>query len=292
MKKRSLENKGAKPEITARPLPGTLYICATPIGNLDDVSVRLLATLNAVDHIAAEDTRVTYKLLSHYKISKPLISYHDYNKNKAGGTILEYLAQGKSVALVSDAGTPGISDPGYHVLGEALRQNIKVVPIPGPSAIITALCACGLPTNNFIFDGFLPQKEAELMNYLSSVLHEKRTLVWYESPHRLNRSLAALQQVLGNRRICIARELTKMYEEFFRGTIAEAVERSNKVVPQGEFVLILEGDTAAMPADVEQAVPLAQDLLDAGLSKKDIAKIVSKHYSLAKNDVYERLLEL
>ncbi|MFC1516928.1 16S rRNA (cytidine(1402)-2'-O)-methyltransferase [Candidatus Margulisiibacteriota bacterium] len=286
MKKRSLGNQGVKQIST-----GILFVCATPLGNLEDISLRLQKTLGSVDIIFAEDTNTTKILLEHLKIKKPLSSYHDHNKERSAQKILEALLSGKDVALTSDAGTPGIADPGYFVVQKALKEKIQIVPIPGPSAIITALSASGLPTDKFSFEGFLPRKDKELSEYLTSIKQEKRTLVFYESPHRLLNSLEKFFQIFGDRQICIARELTKKFEEFYRGKLAGALDKFKKIDPRGEFTLILQGSPEVSADNIDDLKGLMLDLAKAGLSKKDTAKILSSHFDLSKNELYEKLLE-
>ncbi|MFM9159731.1 MAG: 16S rRNA (cytidine(1402)-2'-O)-methyltransferase, partial [Dolichospermum sp.] len=228
------------------PKPGTLYIVATPIGNLEDMTFRAVRILQAVDMIAAEDTRHTGKLLQHFQVRTPQISYYEHNSNSRIPELLEYLQYGKAIALVSDAGMPGISDPGYELIKACIDHNINVVPIPGASAVITALSAAGLPTDRFIFDGFLPAKSQKRKEYLTSLQSESRTLVFYESPHRLRDTLADLGEILGSDRfLVIARELTKLYEEFWRGTIEEAIANYQEKEPQGEYTLLVAGNASS-----------------------------------------------
>ncbi len=216
----------------------TLYVVATPIGNLEDITLRALRVLREVDLIAAEDTRRTLRLLNHYNIKKPLISYHEHNKLARIPEILKILEE-KDVALVSDAGVPGVSDPGRELVAAALEAGFKVVPIPGPSAIPTALSVSGLPADQFLFLGYLPRKRSERRKLLSSVAEEERTLVAFEAPHRLRESLSDILEVLGDREIAVCRELTKLHEEIFRGKVSEALERFRE--PLGEFTLVLAG---------------------------------------------------
>lgn len=220
-----------------------LYIVATPIGNLEDITMRALSTLKEVDIIIAEDTRHSQILLNKYKIQKKLISYHSHSGKTKVEKILTILKEGKSCALISDAGTPGISDPAYALIKEALANNIKVIPIPGPAAFLTALCASGLPTHQFLYLGFLPLKKGR-QTLLKSLKDEKRTVVFYESPHRIKKTLNQLEEFLGgDRKIVLARELTKIYEEFICGTIKDVSKEFEKRKPKGEFVVILGGAT-------------------------------------------------
>ncbi len=213
---------------------------ATPIGNLADISYRAVHVLKNVDLIAAEDTRTSSVLLRHYNIATPMRSYHSYNLKKETPRLIDLLKQGRSIALISDAGTPGISDPGYHLARAAVVENIRIVPIPGSAAFLTALMASGLPTNRFVFEGFLPLKKGRKTR-LEQLSHEERTIVLYESPHRIVRTVNDCLRYFGNRQVVMARELTKKFEEFFRGTITQLQERLQQKPPKGEIVLIIEG---------------------------------------------------
>ncbi len=218
---------------------GVLYIVSTPIGNLKDVTLRALEVLSLVKYIACEDTRRTRILLQHYQIKKPLLSYFEYNKLKRIDFILQTLKEGKSIALVSDAGTPGISDPGSSLIKKAIEQGIAVEAIPGPTAFVMALVVSGLSTNKFIFEGFLPAKSGARKRVLEGLKSERRTIIFYESPHRLLKSLADVKAALGNRKIVVARELTKKFEEIRRETVAEAIVHFSNKKPKGEFVIII-----------------------------------------------------
>ncbi len=220
-------------------MPGTLYIVATPIGNLEDITLRAIRTLKEVDLIACEDTRHTRKLLVHYEISKPLTSYFEHNQRVKTELLIRELQAGKNVALVSDAGTPGISDPGYVVIHEAIQQGIQVLPIPGPSATISALSAAGLPTDQFHFVGFLPQKEGKKRKLLESLREVPGTLVIYESPFRVHKAITLLREVLGDRSACAVHELTKIHEGFFRGTLTEVEAQIASVPAKGEWVILV-----------------------------------------------------
>lgn len=219
---------------------GTLYIVATPIGNLKDITFRAVETLKEVDLIAAEDTRHTKILLNEYDIKTPYSSFHSHSSMEKLNGIIDMLVKGKDIALVSDAGTPGISDPGYVLVRGAVEKDIRVVPIPGPSACITALSASGLPTDKYIYLGFLPIKKGR-KTLLENLKEEKKTTVFYESPHRINKTLGELSEMMPERKIVIARELTKIYEEYFRGSVSEANEYFNTKKPKGEFTVILGG---------------------------------------------------
>ncbi|MEW6685606.1 MAG: 16S rRNA (cytidine(1402)-2'-O)-methyltransferase [Candidatus Edwardsbacteria bacterium] len=222
-------------------MPGCLYLVSTPIGNLEDITLRALRILKEVNLIAAEDTRRTGKLLKHFKIQTPLLSFHEYNKEKQVGKLLEQWKDGKKIALVSDSGTPGISDPGYYLVLLAIQQGCQIIPIPGPTAFVSALIASGLPTNSFIFLGFLPTKRGKRERKLTELLEEQRTLIFYESPHRLLNTLDDLLKIFGERKVAIARELTKVFEEIQRGSLSQLMEHYRKKKPKGEFVLVIEG---------------------------------------------------
>lgn len=222
---------------------GKLYLVATPLGNLEDITYRALKVLAEVDLIAAEDTRHTLKLLNHFGIKQRMVSYYQHNERERSGEIIDKLCSGLNIALVSDAGMPGISDPGYYLVAEAVKQGITVIPIPGASAVITALAASGLPTNAFWFQGFLPRKAKEQIGILTDLAEVKGTLVFYESPHRLEDTLKNIFQVLGDREAVLAREMTKVHEEFIRGRISDIIFRVEKDNFKGEFTILIAGDT-------------------------------------------------
>jgi len=221
---------------------GTLYIVSTPIGNLEDITFRAVNTLSSVDLIAAEDTRKTKILLDHYKISKPMLSYFDHNERFRAAQLVEKLLAGQSIALVSDAGTPGISDPAYRIVRESIDHGITVVPVPGASALLAALVASGLPTNSFAFEGFLPPKKGRKTR-LEFLKTEKRTIVLYESPHRIERTLHELLDHLGDREMVVAREVSKKFEEFLRGRTSDILIRIASTPPRGEFVVLIQGNS-------------------------------------------------
>ncbi|MDP5016338.1 16S rRNA (cytidine(1402)-2'-O)-methyltransferase [Anabaena sp. UHCC 0187] len=274
------------------PKPGTLYIVATPIGNLEDMTFRAVRILQAVDMIAAEDTRHTGRLLQHFQVKTPQISYHEHNSNSRIPELLEHLQYGKAIALVSDAGMPGISDPGYELIKACIDNSITVVPIPGASAVITALSAAGLPTDRFIFDGFLPAKSQQRQQYLETLQGESRTLVFYESPHRLRDTLADLGEVLGSdRSIVIARELTKLYEEFWRGTIEEAIAEYQKREPQGEYTLLVAGNPPSKPqlTETELKTELLQ-IMQQGISRSQASRQLAKDTGLSRRYLYQLAL--
>ena len=220
---------------------GVLYIVSTPIGNLEDITLRALRTLKAVNLIAAEDTRHTRRLLAHYEIGTPTTSYFEGNQIQKGEKLVARLKAGESIALVSDAGTPTISDPGYRLLVQCIEADIPIVPIPGPSACIAAASVAGLPLHSFIFEGFLSPKSGRRKRQLTDLCEDKRTLIFYESPHRIIPFLQDILGVFGDRRVSVARELTKKFEEVFRGTVTEAIERFQGTSPRGEFTIVIEG---------------------------------------------------
>lgn len=270
---------------------GKLYICPTPIGNLEDITLRTLKVLEEVDLIAAEDTRHTIKLLNHYNIKKPLTSYHEHNAKEKGRELIDKLNQGINIAQVSDAGMPGISDPGEDLIALAIEEDIEVIVLPGATASITALVASGLPTRKFVFEGFLSSKKREKVKELEKMRDEKRTIIFYESPHRLLSTLNDMIEVLGNRRIAIIRELTKMYEEIFRGTIEESINKFSQGQIKGEFVLILEGsqeDEEEMQIDIKEEL---KKYMEEGYSKKASVKIVAEKYNLPRNQVYKESID-
>lgn len=220
---------------------GKLYIVATPIGNMQDITLRALEVLKQVDCIAAEDTRQTMKLLAHFNFSVPLISYHEHSKESKAKTIIDHVVEGKNVALVSDGGTPLISDPGYRLIQCALEAGVPIESIPGPCAGINALVLSGLPTDSFVFEGFLSRSPSKRRRALRTMVDESRTIVFYESPHRLLKTLCDIQTVLGNRRIAVMREMTKKFEEHVRGTVTEVIDHFTEKGVKGEFVLVVEG---------------------------------------------------
>jgi 16S rRNA (cytidine1402-2'-O)-methyltransferase len=228
---------------------GALYIVSTPIGNLQDITLRALDVLKEVDLIAAEDTRHTAKLLTAYQIRTKTTSYHDFNKERRTPELLKKLREGQNVAIVSDAGTPGISDPCYYLVTRAIKEDIPVIPIPGPTAAISALVTSGLATDRFVFEGFLPSKLGRARSRVAELAEETRTLIFYESPHRLLRNLKILSEILGDRRVALARELTKQFEEIQRDTLSMIMQRYETATPRGEFVLIVEGAGKDKKAD-------------------------------------------
>jgi 16S rRNA (cytidine1402-2'-O)-methyltransferase len=270
---------------------GTLYVVGTPIGNLEDVSLRALRVLGEVGLIAAEDTRKTRKLLTHFKIETSLTSYHEHNKLTRLDELLSTL-QHKDVALVSEAGMPGLSDPGYELIQAAIARGIPVVPVPGPSALITALVVSGLPTDSFLYLGFLPRRQKQRRQLLASVARERRTLVAFEAPHRLQASLADLKDVLGDRRIALARELTKLHEEVWRGSISQALAHFEDNPPRGEFTLVIEGAREERVTwDEERVREALAGLLAEGVERKEAVKVVSELAGWPKREVYKVALK-
>jgi 16S rRNA (cytidine1402-2'-O)-methyltransferase len=273
---------------------GTLYLVATPIGNLEDMTFRAIRILQTVDLIAAEDTRHTGKLLQHFQIKTPQLSYHEHNSQQRIPELLSQLSQGKAIALVTDAGMPLISDPGYELVKACVAQGISVVPIPGANAAITALSAAGLATDKFVFEGFLPAKSKERRTYLETLTSETRTIIFYESPHRLRETLQDLGTILGEEReIVLARELTKMHEEFWRGTIKDAIAHYTNREPQGEFTLVVAGATLEKPQLSEAAIKAElQNLLKQGLSRSEASRQLAQQTSLPRRQIYQLALSI
>jgi len=274
--------------------PSTLYLVGTPIGNLDDMTFRAIEVLHKVDTIAAEDTRHTGKLLHHFQIKTPQVSYHEHNRLERIPELLNRLQQGHSIALVTDAGMPCISDPGYDLVKACADAGFGVVPIPGVTAVITGLAASGLKSDRFAFEGFLPAKEKDRSTRLELLKSETRTLIFYEAPHRLRETLVTMSQTLGNsREMTIARELTKMHEEFWRGTIAGAIEYYETKDPQGEYTLVMAG---AEPTIVELTEEMLKSemsvMLREGLSRSSISKDLAQQTGLPKRQLYQWALEL
>ncbi len=270
-------------------LPGTLYVVATPIGNLEDITLRALRVLrDDVQLIACEDTRQTHKLLDHYGIRKPLVSYHEHNEAARVPEILEAINQGDNVALVSDAGTPLLSDPGYRVVTAAIAAGVQVVPVPGACAVLAALAGSGLPTDEFWFVGFLPAKAGPRRKLLAEIAAHEGTVVAYESPHRIIETLSDVTEILSNRPIVLARELTKMYEEFIHGTAAEVSARLTKNQARGEMTLLI-GKAERSETDLDAGSEIAR-LQEEGVPRMQAIKAVAKRMGLPKREVY-RLAE-
>lgn len=275
-------------------MSGTLYLVPTPIGNLGDISPRCRQTLEAADFIAAEDTRVSLRLLNHLELKKPLVSYHEHNKQVAGQRILERLLCGESCALVTDAGCPAISDPGEDMVRLCAANAVRVIAIPGPCAAVTALSVSALPTGRFAFEGFLPADKKAREKRLAALRTETRTLLFYEAPHKLCRTLQDLRAAFGAaRRVSLCRELTKLHEEILRMTLGEAEAYFENTPPRGEFVLVVEGaeEREEEEMTLEQALGLVEARLAAGLSKKDAVRQVSAETGFPKNALYGAAIE-
>ena len=274
-------------------MSGTLYIVGTPIGNLGDFSPRAVEILQSVDFIAAEDTRVTLKLLNHFGIKKPMISYFEHNRFERGEIICQRLENGENAALVSDAGMPAISDPGELLVKQCAQRDIPVLAVPGPSAVVTALAVSGLPTGRFSFEGFLSTNRKGRSDHLQSLKNDPHTLVFYEAPHKLCRTLSDLYEVFGDRRIALVRELTKIHEEVFRTTLSGAIAHYAANPPRGEFVLVIEGapeDTGETePMTLQEAVRMARQQMEQGASAAAAAKEVAALSGLRKNEIYRQL---
>jgi 16S rRNA (cytidine1402-2'-O)-methyltransferase len=269
-----------------------LYLVATPIGNLEDITLRGLNVLKTVDLIACEDTRHTGRLLQHFGISKATISYHEHNERERAAELVERLAAGASIALVSDAGTPGISDPAYRLVTAAIERGIEVIPIPGAAALLAGLVASGLPTDSFYFAGFLPPKQQARRERLEALQTIRATLVLYEAPHRIRETLADALEMFGNRPAVIARELTKLHEEFWRGSLSELHERMHAQEPRGEMVLLIggwqeEADGQAVGSITEQIETLMREL---NLSRNEALKQAARLRGITKNAAYQLLL--
>jgi 16S rRNA (cytidine1402-2'-O)-methyltransferase len=271
-------------------MSGHLYIVGTPIGNLEDITLRALRILKEVDLIACEDTRQTLKLLGHYKIQVPLVSYHEFNERARSTELLKELKRGKNIALVSDAGMPGISDPGFQIISSAIKENIPVIPIPGPSAILAALVTSGLSTHRFAFEGFLPEKSVARKKHLLLLREEPRTLIFFESARRLKQSLQDIFEILGNRSIAIARELTKKFESVDRGTLKEVLSRFEAMTIKGEFVLTISGGTSTESfGDLSIQEHITQVMIMMGISRLEAIKLVADLRGLSKREVYSQV---
>lgn len=276
--------------ISEEVMPGILYIVATPIGNLEDITLRALRVLKEVDFIAAEDTRHSLKLLNHYDIEKPLLSYWSEREKVRSEEIINLIKAGKTVALISDAGTPGISDPGAVLIRRAIEEGITIVPVPGPSALIAALSVSGLPTEEFSFFGFLPPKKSERLRKLEELKFEKRTLVFYEAPHRLLETVEDFIEVFGGeRRVVLFKELTKIHEQVMRGSLQEVYSRLSGSVIAGEYVIVIEGNSGRA-ASIEEALEEVKVLMRQGMGRKEAVKTVAEHYNLSSKELYDRSL--
>lgn len=280
-------------------MQGKLYLCATPIGNLEDITFRVLRTLKEVDLIAAEDTRHSIKLLNHFEIKTPMTSYHEFNKVEKARYLVEKMKEGVNIALVTDAGTPGISDPGEELVRQCYEAGIEVTSLPGPAACITALTMSGMATRRFAFEAFLPSDKKEKQVILEELKSETRTIILYEAPHRLVRTLGELLEALGDRKISVCRELTKKYETVFRTTISEALAHYEAEEPKGECVIVMEGRThEELQKEKEQAWELMpieahmEKYMSQGMEKKEAMKQVAKDRGISKRDVYQYMMNL
>ncbi|MGN0383784.1 MAG: 16S rRNA (cytidine(1402)-2'-O)-methyltransferase [Eubacterium sp.] len=279
-------------------MKGKLYLCATPIGNLDDITIRVLNTLREVDIIAAEDTRHSIKLLNHFDIKTPMTSYHEFNKVDKAKYLVGQMMEGKNIALITDAGTPAISDPGEELVRQCHEAGVGVTSLPGPSACITALTMSGQPARRFCFEAFLPSDKKDRIRVIKELKNETRTIIIYEAPHHLVKTLTELFENLGNRQLTICRELTKKYENATITTLEEAISFYNQNIPKGEFVLVIKGKDFA-DIDKEEAarwesMPIEQHLalyINQGINKKDAMKQVAKDRGVSKRDIYKACLE-
>ena len=278
-------------------MTGTLFLCATPIGYLEDITLRVLRTLKEVDLIAAEDTRNSIRLLNHFEIKTKLTSYHEYNKIEKAAVLVEKMKQGVNVALITDAGTPGISDPGEELVRQCLDANIPVTSLPGACACITALTMSGQPTRRFAFEAFLPYDKKEREEILNALKNETRTIILYEAPHHLKKTLKECRKYLGNRNMTVCKELTKKYEKKLRGTLDEVIAFYEENEPRGEYVLVFEGKSRRELKEEEQKKWMELSLeehmalyLDEGKDRKEAMKLVAKDRGIPKRDVYNALL--
>ncbi len=278
-------------------MQGKLYLCATPIGNLEDITLRVLRTLEEVDLIAAEDTRNSIKLLNHFEIKTPMTSYHEYNKIEKAYQLVDKMKSGLNVALITDAGTPGISDPGEDLVRICYESGIEVTSLPGAAACITALTLSGLPTRRFAFEAFLPREKKERQTILASLEKETRTIILYEAPHHLKKTLEELYAVLGDRSLTLCRELTKRYETAFQTTLSGAISYYQENEPKGEFVLVIQGKSQEELLQEEQAtwetLSLEEHMAhyeEQGISRKEAMKLVAKDRGISKREVYAKLL--
>lgn len=280
-------------------MAGKLYLCATPIGNLEDITYRVLKTLKEVDLIGAEDTRHSIHLMNHFQIKTPMTSYHEYNKIEKAKILVEQMKEGKNIAIITDAGTPGISDPGEEIVRQCYEAGIEVTSIPGPAACITALTMSGLNTRRFAFEAFLPAEKKERQRILQELKNETRTIVLYESPHHLIRTLKELQKVLGDREITLCKELTKIYERAEKSTIGNLIEKYEEAEIKGEYVLVIQGRSFEEIQKEEQEIYLQinieehmQKYLLQGMDKKEAMKQVAKDRGISKREVYAQVNKL
>ena len=279
-------------------MAGKLYLCATPIGNLEDITYRVVRTLNEVDLIGAEDTRNSIKLLNHFDIKTPMTSYHEFNKYDKAKQLVEMMKEGKNSAIITDAGTPGISDPGEEVVRQCFEAGIQVTSLPGPAACITALTMSGQKTRRFCFEAFLPKDKKEKVAVLEELKNETRTIIIYEAPHRLARTLKELRETLGNRQLTLCRELTKKYEEADKTTIDQAIEKYNEKEPRGEYVLVIEGKSQEEIQEENkqkwESMTIEEHMeyyISQGNDKKSAMKLVAKDRGVSKRDIYNQLIK-
>jgi 16S rRNA (cytidine1402-2'-O)-methyltransferase len=271
-------------------MPGILYIVATPIGNLEDITLRALRVLKEVDVVAAEDTRHTQILLSRHDIHTQLTSYHEHNEKTKAQELVTRLARGQNVALVSDAGTPAISDPGFRLVVQAIRAGVRIIPIPGASALTAVLSASGLPTDRFVFEGFLPAKKSQRREKLQTLRDETRTLIFYEAPHRLKEALDDIHELLGNREAVLAREVSKIHEEFLRGPVSELVRTLGGGEMRGEVTLIISGSSGAPDVSEDRLKAEIRELKGKGLRVKEIAEVLGEKFGYPKKEIYRLAL--
>ena len=279
-------------------MAGKLYLCATPIGNLEDITYRVVRTLNEVDLVGAEDTRNSIKLLNHFDIKTPMTSYHEFNKYDKAKQLVEMMKEGKNIAIITDAGTPGISDPGEEVVRQCFEAGIQVTSLPGPAACITALTMSGQKTRRFCFEAFLPKDKKEKVAVLEELKNETRTIIIYEAPHRLARTLKELRETLGNRQLTLCRELTKKYEEADKTTIDQAIEKYNEKEPRGEYVLVIEGKSQEEIQEENkqkwESMTIEEHMeyyISQGNDKKSAMKLVAKDRGVSKRDIYNQLIK-
>ena len=279
-------------------MAGKLYLCATPIGNLEDITYRVVRTLNEVDLIGAEDTRNSIKLLNHFDIKTPMTSYHEFNKYDKAKQLVEMMKEGKNIAIITDAGTPGISDPGEEVVRQCFEAGIQVTSLPGPAACITALTMSGQKTRRFCFEAFLPKDKKEKVAVLEELKNETRTIIIYEAPHRLVRTLKELRETLGNRQLTLCRELTKKYEEADKTTIDRAIEKYNEKEPRGEYVFVIEGKSQEEIQEENkqkwESMTIEEHMeyyISQGNDKKSAMKLVAKDRGVSKRDIYNQLIK-
>lgn len=274
-------------------MSGKLYLCPTPIGNLEDISYRVLKVLESVDKIAAEDTRHTIKLLNHFEIKKKMISYHEHNKAQAGALLINMLLEGENIAIVTDAGMPCISDPGEDLVKLCIENQIEIEALPGPSAVVTALAASGLSTRRFLFEGFFDKKKKARLERIEALKAFKETIIFYESPHRLLDTLRVLLEVMGDRKIALAREITKRYEEYYRDSISSAIAYFENKGVKGEFVVILEGNQEIIVESFDMSIEEhLLDLMTKGYTKKEATTEVAKIRKIPKKEVYSVSIKL